>query len=277
MNSILAAFDFSDASVNALNYAVRMADYFGSRLVLLHAWHQPVNAYETAYLDQAFFQIRDEVDEMLNAKKKEIQINYPLLEIEVISKSGLAFDCIETTIKEKDIDLTIVGITGSGGFIKKKIIGSTAIKVARKLNCPSIIVPENYIYKSIKRIAYACDYEQDPSASSLMIQVKLYASLFHAEVKVVNVTSDLLILKDTTALSKAKLFVDQKLSPIDHSTVTIKDSSVVEGLSNYLNDEQVDLLILQPLRHGFFHRFFREEVTPELAFNTPVPLLILHD
>ena len=277
MNSILAPIDFSEPSINSLKYAADLSSYFGSKLIILHAYQMPLNTYETAYMDQAFYQVKGETEKLLNNKKSELEKDYPNLEVEVVMEMGFAFDTIKNTVKRKQIDLVVMGIIGGGSFIKKKIIGSTAIKVAKKLNYPLIIVPENARYKPVKKIAYACDYSMDSSSNSITIQVKLYASFFHAKIVVLNIIKNELELADNVQITKSKNYVESKLRNTEHVSVTIKSENVVDGISSFLSEDKVDLLMLYPLKHWMFYSWFHEEVTPELAFKTTVPLLILHD
>ena len=150
------------------------------------------------------------------------------------------------------------------------------MKAAKRLDIPLVIVPENATYKPIKKIAYACDYLDEKAVRSLMVQVKLYAALFHAEVQMLNVISETLEAEKAWKSSETKHFVDTKLSKVGHSYFTVKSPHVIEGIQEYLKEEDSDLLVMNPLHHGIFYWILHEEVTPEIAFTSPIPILILH-
>lgn len=149
LRTLLVPVDFSDNSMHAVNYALRLARRFGSRVVLVHVYHFPVelltdwSAYGTlAGSGELLEALRKEREEQLAALAREKAGSG--LEIVTRVLEGTPFSEIVKASREENADLLIMGTRGLTG-IKHVLIGSTAEKVVRKAPCPVLVLkPEDF-------------------------------------------------------------------------------------------------------------------------------------
>ena len=137
VNKILCPIDFSDSSELALKNAIVLCKKFNAKLYILNVYESihPVDYLNVNYLN----------NEIENERKiNETQfyhflskINFRNIVFETILSSGFADVEILSTIKDKKIDLLIIGTTGKRG-IAKLFLGSTTEKVIRELPCSFI-------------------------------------------------------------------------------------------------------------------------------------------
>ncbi len=144
LDTILVPTDFSDDAQHALDIAIEWAKKYGSRVVLLHAYHVDLPFISPAYggdviLPDTFF------TEYGDQAKKQIEE----LAAETASKSGLdvsgvavdshAWMAILDEAERLPADLIVMGTRGLTG-IKHIALGSTAERIVRKAKCPVLTV-----------------------------------------------------------------------------------------------------------------------------------------
>jgi nucleotide-binding universal stress UspA family protein len=138
---VLCAIDFSPASLNALAYALSIAQEAGGRLALLHVLDWPVDrpepagvasdlhAYRRHLQDDAFRQLRAAVpDEARNWCEP--------VELVVIGKP---YREILKIARERDMDLIVMGVHGRHAA-ELHLFGSTTDHVIREAVCPVLTI-----------------------------------------------------------------------------------------------------------------------------------------
>ena len=141
MKKILVAIDFSAASAQALQYALKFADQFDSHLILLHVLHVPADDpgfYTSRKTDDRAFSNMEEVASALMDKfivqhvKERDKVDTRII-------PGLPADEIIRLTEKEQVDMIVMGTRGHSG-IKRLIIGSVAEKVIRTCKCPVLTV-----------------------------------------------------------------------------------------------------------------------------------------
>jgi nucleotide-binding universal stress UspA family protein len=275
MKKILIPCDFSDASENALNYAVEMAQYLSAGLVLLHINQIPVMNPEVGF---APFSLADANKDSLDALKnlaQKIKITHPLIgPIDYYSEVGNVAGVIEDFDKRLDVDLIIMGITGHGSSLAKTLLGSSSVEVAKETNTPVLIVPPDVRFHKILRLAYACEYDPDMTQSKSLTKVTYFNTLFSSELFVVHV------VEKGHELDPGEIgndnYLERFLDNSTHRTFVLNENKVSEALLTFMKNNAIDLIVVEPKKHSFLHKLFSESVTSELAFNSPVPVLTVH-
>jgi nucleotide-binding universal stress UspA family protein len=137
---ILAPVDFSDNTPPILEWAAHLAEEHGSSVVLLHAYHLPVEfqQLEGAYLPPDFWaSVRAEAEESLSRYAKELTDKGIPAENAVCE--GYAATVIVEEAARRDADLIVIGTHGRSGF-KHLLLGSIAERVVHKAPCPVLTV-----------------------------------------------------------------------------------------------------------------------------------------
>jgi nucleotide-binding universal stress UspA family protein len=137
---ILVPLDFSRHTDAVLDWAVHLAKEHGSRLLLLHAYHLPVEfqQLEGAYLPQDFWaSVKAEAEQNLQRYAEPLRAQG--LEVDLVVREGYPATVIEEEATELDADLIVIGTHGLSG-LKHLLLGSIAERVVQKAPCPVLTV-----------------------------------------------------------------------------------------------------------------------------------------
>lgn len=273
MKTILVPTDFSGPAHYATNYAAEIALQTGANLVLLNVFSPNVAA--EGVTNGNFVEEAERYSEKhLHELKQKLVSNGFVHDVTCISRIGIAQEVIEETTEVVGADAIVMGITGEAGAIKEKIIGSTTLDIARKLQTPLFIVPEGAPLGTVKKMSFACDIF-NLQGSSGTESVKRFCQLFNAELEVVNVERR--SVEDPPIRTRNLNFLETLLTNVKHRLVVLNgDEGSEETLRNYFDNHPTDLIVLNPKKQNFLQAPFHKSMTRAMAFRSKVPLLIVH-
>jgi nucleotide-binding universal stress UspA family protein len=138
LERILVPVDFSDCSLDALDYAAMVAQQAKASVMLLHVL-EPVS-YGLDF-DLGHFRSREDVRESWTKRLEQLAATHqqPHMPIEYRLRGGFPADSILDAAKTLPCDLIVMGTHGRRG-ISHTISGSVAEAVLRKAHCPVIAV-----------------------------------------------------------------------------------------------------------------------------------------
>ncbi len=136
IHEILVPMDFSPCSVNALQFAIRVAAGCKSRLHLLTADDDPI--LMDAATNQSF---RDEHEDKMSMKFVNLMPAEQREQFRTVMaiRLGTAYKVIEDYAAEKNIDLIVMGNVGHSA-LADAILGSVTAHVIRHAPCPVLSV-----------------------------------------------------------------------------------------------------------------------------------------
>ncbi len=144
-SKILAPTDFSDDSKNALNYAIELAQKFGSEVVVVHV-DQPLSPVMIGDLSPGLDMStvnRIAEEQRLMALKELDQVIARLREAGVKARSlmrvGAPFLEIINAAQTENVDLIVMGTHGRSG-LAHVLMGSVAERVVNKAPCAVLTV-----------------------------------------------------------------------------------------------------------------------------------------
>ena len=140
---ILFCTDFSQNSQPARRKAIEYAAAFGAELLILHvigSTHLGYPSFEDT-LSEEMTKLHEKIDERvqqeMNREAKECR-RY-LKEVTTFLRSGEAAAEIERFARKQEVDLIVLGTHG-WSVVKQRLLGSTAMSVARTATCPVMAV-----------------------------------------------------------------------------------------------------------------------------------------
>ena len=137
---ILVPLDFSRHADFVLEWAAHLAKEHSSRLLLLHAYHLPVEfqQLEGAYLPQDFWaSVKAEAEQNLQRYAEPLRAQG--LAVDVIVREGYPATVIEDEAASQKADMIVIGTRGRSG-LKHLLLGSIAERVVQKAPCPVLTV-----------------------------------------------------------------------------------------------------------------------------------------
>ena len=151
---ILVPMDFSDASVNAVYYAVEMADLFDNEITLLHVLSN--STMKSIFTnDSEIALLRDSVRNKLEDYKSEILEKWPTMRVNTMVAEGKPFKVINRVAKENNCDTIVMGTNGANGI--EQFTGSTTTRVIKSSTIPVIAVKEKQTAPKFEKIVLPID------------------------------------------------------------------------------------------------------------------------
>lgn len=275
MKTILVPTDFSENAENALYYAIDIANRINAKIILLNAY-QSNNSNPYIPLD---YVVEENKQVAINSDK---QLKEESLKIKQVG--GVDYECISiedspveamiNIIKEKNIDLVVMGTKGESNFLNT-VFGSNTANIIEKASCPVIAVPEEAIFNEIKKITYATSYNQ----SDIYVLEKIVdiAKLFNAQVNVLHI-SDTTNTQDEEKKAMKKFMdeVNQNILYNNMSFQLLEGEDVEDALEKYLDDNSTSMLVMSTHHRSFFDKIFGKSITKHMAYHTNVPLMAFH-
>jgi nucleotide-binding universal stress UspA family protein len=137
---ILVPIDFSEHAEPVVEWAVHLAETHGSRVVLMHAYHLPVEfqQMEGAYLPADFWShVKTEAQKTLEGHAERIRAKG--IEVETVVREGYPATAIVEEADRQGASLVVIGTHGHTG-LKHLLLGSVAERVVQKAPCPVLTV-----------------------------------------------------------------------------------------------------------------------------------------
>jgi nucleotide-binding universal stress UspA family protein len=277
MKTIIVPTDFSATAYNAATYALEMAAQIGTtRVLLYHAYELivPIPDLPSSLPQVDPSELRQVSLEGLAKMKQDLQALVPVgAVLETRAENNLLAANIDDVAKEEMADIIVMGITGSGK-LEEILVGSNTIDVVKNTSFPVIIVPAETTFKPVNKILFACDLKK-VSTNTPIAPLRNLLDIFGAELHVLNIDREGKGLGADIPLES--LMLDNLLTgykPVYHF---IDHDNIVEGIMEFADKVEADLILTIPRKHGLFDGLFRRSRTAKLAFHTRIPMLAIHE
>lgn len=274
MKKILVPTDFSETAAGAFQYAQHIAHLFGASIQVVHVYHPSFDPSVPTFTgDQELISIKKEsLESFVTEYRLPIADESPRVDISFDVTVGFAVDELVHLSKLSEYDFIIMGATGEHG-VADKLFGSISASVSRKAYCPVLLVPDGVSFGSIERILYASDF--DSVEDDMIEELFEFAAPFQAGVHFVHVSEG----KSEEKALREEIFeevFDQKTAIPSFQTATVYSEEPAEGLSEYALNNKIDLIAIVTHRRSFWGNLIHRSTTRKLAFNTTVPMMVLH-
>ncbi len=274
MNNILCPIDFSDASLNAMEYAVRIGEVHHSSIKLVHI--VTPEEYNERLINDPENAVKDFEKESLQKMNNLLQEVASVSSIKMSSMEvldGRLIEKLQHIIKDESISLVVMGTEGVNDIVEAQV-GSNTLKLIEESEVPILCVPAHSGYKPIKKMVYGSEFSMDDK--EYLQPIINFAYGFDARLIVSHITNTSGISEEeyNAYISKIKsYFVYEKLSFEQFNTE--KDTHI--ALEHILNAHDADLLILVHKKRNFLKSLFHRSLTKRMSYMTNFPLLVLRN
>lgn len=272
MNSLLIPTDFSPVADNALKYALDMATHYQLDITLFHVVQLSAPAMANMVYVDTMTDLNKHAEERMEAKVLALKTDYPHLHINFKVETGLLLDSLEEYCNQTGPIAVVMGITGDGTGVDK-IIGSNAILAMNTLTNPLIVVPKNGYFRAVGKVCFACDLK-NVAASTPLLAIKAFAKLFNSEVHILNIDYH---NRNFSPNTQSEIDVlNLMFDTIPHKFHFIENEHVQDAINDFIDLQEMDMLIMLPKKHSFFESLFRKSQTKEMLYHSHIPILALH-
>jgi nucleotide-binding universal stress UspA family protein len=275
MNQFIVPVDFSETSKNAARFAASLTMKVNqAQLILYHVYGRieagsdgtPLGGDKEArkrIAELALQSVRNELSSLTDAK------------ITIVAEESDHFvRALEHYVRGHHIQLIIMGITGTNR-LGQILMGSNTLEVVRRKIAPVIIVPPEAQFKGASNIMLISDFKDVENTMPLVPITKVLA-LFHPNLHVVNI-DDTHYIELTSEYKVQKDKLNQKLKAFHPEFSFLRMFDFVDSINQFVEDHDIDLILMVPRDHSFFSTIFKQSHTAKLAYHSHVPIISVHD
>lgn len=273
---MLVLTDFSDAASNAASYAAAMAHQLNTKMLMLYHSYEPAAvpaaalAPLTGEIADSPELIREKITELKNRLKELIPFK---TKIEVRADERNLLRAVNILAGQHHFGLVVTGITGKSR-LKKALIGSNTIGLAKDCSVPLLIVPPEAVFQTIKKVVFACDLK--PVSETIpILAIKTFIHALGARLLILNVEYKEKRLKPDTIKEIAELHEIWGQRQVEYHYIAHED--VARGIMEFADQQQAEMVITVPRQYGFFESIFHRSTTMKLAFHSSLPLLLFRE
>ena len=274
MKNILLPTDFSGNSKNAIQYALKFFEGENCTFHILNS--QKPTGYITA--DVLYGAPGTSIYEgILNDNKKALENMVQFCESNSEEENftfipKLDFDNIADAINQavalNNIELIVMGSNGATGAAEV-LFGSNTLKVIRNVDCPVLIVPEDYTFENIEAVLLSLNYQNEVSKESVSLITEIVKKN-GASLKILEIEEEDIQLAAQTNQP------ERSFTGLNLEQYSIKNipASVAINAFEQLIPVQLHAMIVE--RKSFLDRFIFGSETSKISYGSPIPLLVLH-
>lgn len=276
--NILLPTDFSKNSWNAISYAMELFKNEKCNFFFLHTYTPSFYRMDYMLGGPLFSAIPDSgVDISLAGLEKtleDVKKSYKNSKhnYNIISAFNTLTDEINEVTIEKEIDMVVMGTQGATGA-KEIFLGTNTVYVLRKAIAPVLVIPENYTFQKIQKILLPSDYLTNYKDNELSTAIKM-VKMNKAKLIVLHVKEEYDL---TAGQEENKMALYRRLDALSTTLTELKGSLMPSAILNYVQKNEIDLLMMMNRKHSFFERIFEKQNVDQIGFHIKIPFLVIRD
>lgn len=266
MMKIIVPIDYSDASMNALEYAIEYGRKIGAAIRVLHVYNpKPIQSSENLISPEFITEdvAREKFDKHISKLNDRNDSKHPLIEGQF--EVGFAAEVI---IEESNASNTLLIMSNSGASGIKKIFGSVSTKIANQASCPVIMIPTQGSYKPYRNIVYA-GKNQELDLDLAKSAIKLIKN-FEPNLHLVHVTNnskyDIELIQDKW---------QENYNGGSVTSVTLEVNEVSGKINEYAQSKNAELIIIARENKSLLQTLFNKDMLKKIIIDANLPVLII--
>ncbi len=192
-----------------------------------------------------------------------------------LHENGFFVPTIKKHVEGQHIDLIVMGTKGVSG-IQEKVVGSNAGDVVTKVQCNTLVVPNNVEFSKPIEIAFPTDYNIFYSHEILRSMAEML-DLGDGNFRIMNVMKDHDSLNPEQTTNKDYLldFMEESF-PGRYSTHTITNKSVKSAIQCFVESRDIDMMFMVAKNLNFIQLILFDSLVEQISFHTKVPFYVIH-
>jgi nucleotide-binding universal stress UspA family protein len=274
MKKILVPTDFSETADKARDYAIQLAQLIEAEIILLNTYHIPYSGASAGTLINLDKIALEESEKAMKLQLEYVNSNYSNIKTSSLCRAGLLIDSVRRIIENNEIDLIVLGTTGASGSIET-LLGSNASALVGEVSIPMITVPKDGEINFPKHIVAANDLMDSGEEKAFNVLKKLAIETY-------STIDFLFVVKEEDQINnkiqrlKAANF-DSNFDSKYHPFHFRENENVEEGILDYIEDKDFDLLVVVAHQRSFWEGLFHKSISKSLVKHAKLPILILQE
>ncbi len=275
MTTLIVCTNFSETSRNAFNYACSLlrskGDTTNYRIVLLHIYTIYANysgdGIALTTVNNALQFSEDDLAEELQWAQTE----FPELNVATKITTGHFLDGLKDEITATSANMVILGTGGNYGDLW--LWDSNILHALRNLPVPVLTIPPGLQFAHFKNIALACNLKNNDLFRHLPMVTRL-VKFTEAQLHIIYVTAQQ--LKPGSLEENNLRMLQQELQQIQPVYKTLYENEVVDAIGHFVEENNIQLLLVMPRKHGLWDNLFHKSYTKQLSRLGGLPIMAVH-
>ena len=278
MKTIIIPTDFSRNAYSAFYFATQIFAAEKCNFIIIHSFESQVTSLTSRIDIEKTEAVVTELYNTTETKCEEI-IHEIRLDTandnhtyQAIATSLTLSRAINKLIEKEKAHYVVMGSKGSTGA-SDILMGSNTLSMIQKIKkSPLLIIPEDLDFTPINKIAFATGYKRPYNKEELAPLIAI-SSLNNSTIKVVHVNENV-DMSEEQLINFNQLF-DLLKSEKPENTFLLDERENFDAISNYLGNEDIDMVSMIYYKHNAIVRLFREATVKNIARYVNLPFLIL--
>lgn len=274
-NKILVPVDFSEQSLIALEQAAHLAKVFDAEITIIKIIEEG-SAFFKLFSDKEVGEVKDKLEGKLKEIAAETEKNESV-KVDTMMANGKVYDKIVEVAEMLNVAFIVMGTSGGeGGGLRKKFIGSNALRVVRESSIPVITIKGKHHRRGCQNIILPLDLTKETKEKvSKSIE---FAKRFGSTVRVVSVlltNDEFIVNRLTRQLDQARKYIEKE--GVECTAEIIKSSSGKESLSDvildYAGKAKGDIIMIMTQQEEDFIEYFIGSSAQEIINHSDIPVM----
>ncbi|MBN2349689.1 MAG: universal stress protein [Bacteroidales bacterium] len=289
IENILVPIDYSEYSLLACRYAIKIAVKTKAKIKLFHAYYSPaLDLIDLAGTSHTQMQLRTDVVQNLEDTEK-ISIENFIKELIPYCKDskydtknvtydivpGIAEEAIVNYCSDFSPDLVVMGTRGKDKRANA-ILGSVTAMVIERIKFPILAIPEQYEFigeENVDHILYVTNFDESDfvSIQKLMkLTIPLNLKIFCVHI------SDQPENWNSVKMDGLKEYFKKAYGETRVECGFIESNNLLHNIEDYVLHNKINIVSLTSRRRSLFEKIFKTSLTKKLFYHTNIPLLVFH-
>lgn len=267
---ILVPVDFSEQSKEGIYQAIRIAQETGATIFLLHVIRNHLPPWSFMNIKERETQTVSIEQALTNEARQLTKGDTP--ELKAVVAEGKLCDTILNEAVRLEVQLIVIG-TSTADNIKKKIIGSNALRIVTEAEIPVLTVKKGCSSPKIDHIILPLDLNKE-TREKVSNAIKM-AKQFNSKIFAVSFSST----RDDGVVGYLKGQLQQVESFVKKSGIEIKTDfrfyekgKRKEKFIDYIQEAEGDLVMLTTHQQPEIVSFFIGSFAKEIIHGAPIPV-----
>jgi len=281
MKTLLLPLDFTEASINAVNFAAEWSmKYNYERIILLRSFY--TSMYESVIMGGEFANV-DEAYLNKSRADEKVQLNYLCKELEEKTRANIKIQTAITElpllrgiihlVKTEQPVMILLGIDNAN-YSNESLISGNVISIAKISPVRVLIVPKNYKYTPVQKALVPCNFDAIHDLSKLN-RLRHTTQWEHVELMVLNVDPKKRYENPDLKFMEKEKALHSYLKDFHHQIYYVDDANVIDGILYFEKINEVQLIIALPGEYSFLYSLTHRNISEAIYRNARLPVMIL--
>jgi nucleotide-binding universal stress UspA family protein len=273
MKRILVASDFSNCAGNAMEYAMELAKILNMDVYVIHAIGVTEgvfnNIYNAIYIEDYYNKKRQALAAWANAYTSRDE--FKNIRVTTLCDVGSLSGVISNYIKSNPVELLVIGTMGATGILG--LFGSNASLIVEKIKTPTLIIPTESKFSKDPVITFATDFSSNLSGEDVEALNVLLEAFGSEKINVLNVNESAEPGSNEAGENVLKNLINKAKMEFTY----ISKSNAVDGIMNFIDSSQTDILFLVKRHYPLIYRIFNRSTVNQVMNRSVKAILVLHE